>query len=56
MKPTQPLPEKNFTADLQIFDRLPAATKEIEVLKDRAEKATGPERVALDKTFPDKLP
>ena len=56
MKPTQPLPEQNFTADLQTFDRLPAATKEIAILKDRAEKATGPERVALDEALPDKLP
>ena len=56
MKPTQPLPEKNFTADQQVFDRLPAATREIAILKDRAEKATGPERVALDKTFPATLP
>ena len=56
MKPTHPSPKKNFTADLQVFDRQPAATKEIAILKDRAEKATGPERVALDEPFPAHLP
>lgn len=56
MKPTQPSPEKNFTADQQVFDRLPAAIREMAIRKDRAEKATGPERVALDTTFPATLP
>jgi hypothetical protein len=49
---TKPLPrgtDKNFSKDLVTFEQLPAKTKELELLKDRAEKAAGPEHAALHK-------
>lgn len=50
MKPEPPA-EKNPGEDLKAFDRLPKAAKEMAVLKDDAEKATGPESAALHRTI-----
>ena len=47
MQPSSSEPEKDLSRDLKKFDRLPAKTKELVVLKDDAEKATGPEGVAV---------
>lgn len=40
--------------DLQKFEQLPAKTKELSLLKDQAEKATGPENAALHRKIRDK--
>lgn len=47
MKPVPPKTEGDFSKDLKTFEQLPAQTKELVVLKDQAEKATGRESVAL---------
>ena len=49
MKPEPKKTEKDFGKDLKTFERLPAKTKELELLKDQAEKTTGQESVTLDK-------
>ena len=54
MKPAAPAAEKDFGQDLKIFEQLPAKVRELQLLKDQAEKATGPEGVALDKHIRDK--
>ena len=54
MNPEPPMPEKNFGQDLKTFEQLPAKTKELELLKDQAEKATGEESAALNKLIRDK--
>lgn len=54
MKPEPQKPEKDIGKDLKTFEQLPATTKESEILKDQAEKATGQEKVALHKTIRDK--
>lgn len=51
-----PEPPKDFSQDLKTFEQLPAKTKELALLKDRAEKATGQEGVALDQQIRDKSP
>ena len=48
MKPKPPEGEKDFSQDLKTFEQLPAKTKELVILKDQAEKATGPEGGALN--------
>ena len=40
--------------DAKTFDELPANTKELVVLKDDAEKATGKERAAVDQKIKEK--
>ncbi len=35
MKPTNQAPEKNFGKDMKMFERLPAKTKELVILKPR---------------------
>ena len=48
----QPNPQrigKDLGKDLTTFEKLPRRTKELELLKDRAEKAIGQENVALTK-------
>ena len=47
MKPKSSTVEKNLGKDLKTFEQLPAKTKELELLQDRAEKTSGPENVAL---------
>jgi hypothetical protein len=54
MKPEPQETEKDLGKDLKTFEQLPAKTKEVELLKDRAEKATGQESVALHKMIRDK--
>jgi hypothetical protein len=54
MKPEPPETEKDFGKALKRFEQLPAKTKELELLKDQAEKATGQESVALNKKIRDK--
>ena len=46
--------EKEFDRDMRAFERLPSATKELEVLRDQAEKSTGPENVTLTKIIRNK--
>ena len=46
--------ENNFGKDLKTFEQLPAKNKELELLKDQAEKEIGPESVVLNKTIRDK--
>ena len=54
MKPEPQETEKDFGKDQKTFEQLPAKTKELELLKDQAEKATGPESVALNTAIRDK--
>jgi hypothetical protein len=54
MNPEPPPVEKDFTKDLKTFEQLPAKSKELELLKDQAEKATGRESVILNKMIRDK--
>jgi len=54
MHPEPPKAEKDLGEDLKIFEQLPAQNKEMELLKDRAEKATGEESVALIRQIQDK--
>ena len=49
-----PTVEKDFAKDLKAFEKLPVKMKELDVLKDAAEKKTGPERTVLDKEIRDK--
>ena len=49
MKPEPPETEKDLGKDLKTFEQLPAKTKELLLLKNQAEKATGQESVALNK-------
>jgi hypothetical protein len=54
MKPGPPKTAKNPGKDLQRFARLPAKTKELELIKDQAEKTTGQEGVKLDELIREK--
>ena len=54
MNPEPQKIEKDFAKDLKSFEQLPAKNKEMELLKDQAEKATGEESVALNKLIRDK--
>ncbi len=49
-----PKAEKDLVRDLKAFEQLPAKNRELELLKDQAEKTTGQESVALDKVIRDK--
>lgn len=40
--------------DLKKFEQLPAKTREMSLLKDQAEKSTGPENAALNRKIRDK--
>ena len=46
--PTTP-PAQGVARDMEAFGRLPARTRELELLRDASEKAIGPEGLALDK-------
>jgi hypothetical protein len=48
MKPQPQETEKKLSEDLKTFEKLPAKTKEMLLLGNRAEKASGKERAALD--------
>ena len=54
MKPEPPETQKDLGKDLKTFEQLPAKTKELLLLKDQAEKATGQESGALNKMIRDK--
>jgi len=54
MKPEPPATENDFGKDMKTFEQLPAKTKELELLKDQAEKSTGQESVDLHKIIRDK--
>lgn len=54
MNEKSPPKEKNFGKDLKAFEQLSAKTQELDLLKDRAEKATGPESVALNRLIVEK--
>lgn len=54
MNPKTPAGEKDFGRDMAAFEKLPAKTKELELLRDQAEKATGADNVALTKLIRDK--
>jgi len=43
MNPIRMNPEKNLEQDLKTFERVPAKTRELNVLMDQAEKTTGNE-------------
>ena len=49
-----PKAEKNLGKDMKAFEQLPAKNKELELLKDQAEKATGEENIALNRLIRDK--
>jgi hypothetical protein len=53
MKPEPQETQKDAGKDLETFSQLPAITKKLLMLKDRAENATGPEALALNKTIRD---
>jgi hypothetical protein len=54
MNPEPSPTEKDFSKDLKTFEQLPAKSKELELLKDQAEKATGKESIILNKMIRDK--
>ncbi len=54
MKPATPSSEKDFGKDMKTFEQLPTKTKELELLKDQAEKSTGQENLAINKKIRDK--
>lgn len=54
MKPKPPETEKDLGKDLKTFEKLSAKTRELELLKDQAEKATGQRSVALNEMIRDK--
>lgn len=45
---------KDFDKDQKMFEQLPSKTKELELLRDQAEKAIGQESVSLQKSIRDK--
>lgn len=49
MKPEPQEPEKNLSEDLRTFQELPAKTRELLLLGDKAEKATGKVRAEVDR-------
>ena len=54
MNPEPQATEKDFGRDLKTFEQLPAKTKELELLQNQAEKATGPESVILNQMIREK--
>ncbi len=54
MIPKIPATEKDFTRDLKTFEHLAPKVQEVELLKDQAEKTTGPEATALQQKIRDK--
>lgn len=54
MKPNPKDTEKNFTEDTKTFEELPVKTKELHVLTDQAEKATGQENADLHQEIREK--
>ena len=54
MKPRALQSEKEFGKDMKTFEQLPAKTKELIILQQQAEKATGPAAVVLNKVIREK--
>ena len=54
MKPRAPQSEKEFGKDMKTFEQLPAKTKELIILQQQAEKATGPAAIVLNKVIREK--
>ena len=54
MKPEPRETEKDPGKDLKTFEQLPAKTKELLLLNDQTEKATGEESVAINKVIREK--
>ncbi len=54
MKPRPPQPEKEFGKDMRTFEQIPATTKELLLLQQQAEKATGPAAITLNKVVREK--
>lgn len=48
MKPEPPETEKNLSADLKTFEKLPNRTRELLLLGDEVQKATGTARAEAD--------
>jgi hypothetical protein len=49
MKPEPQETAKNLSQDLETFEELPAGTRELHLLADEAEKATGKARADVDR-------
>jgi len=54
MNPEPAKTKESVDADIETHVRLPAKTKELLLLQDQAEKASGPDEVALNKKIADK--
>lgn len=54
MKPRALQSEKEFGKDMKTFEQLPVKTKELIILQQQAEKATGPAAVVLNKVIREK--
>lgn len=54
MNAEQPKTKESVAADVDTHARLPAKTKELLLLQDEAQKACGPEEVALNKKIAEK--
>ena len=54
MKSLPPKTEKDLGKDLMTHARVPAKTKELELLQHQVEKATGKEAIALNKIIAEK--
>jgi hypothetical protein len=50
-KAWRPAVEKDFGADLEVFEQQPEQTKELEKLADEAEKTTGPESAKVQQVI-----
>jgi hypothetical protein len=54
MRLRPPQPEKEFGKDMKRFGQISAQTRELLILQQQAEKATGPTAIALDKAAREK--
>jgi hypothetical protein len=54
MSAEQAKTKESVAADVDTHERLPAKTKELLILQDEAQKASGPDEVALNKKIADK--
>ncbi len=54
VKPPPESSGKDSGAARKVFEQLPAKTKELELMRDEAEKTTGPQAAALHKAIREK--
>lgn len=54
MNPEQERSSESVSSDVDAHEQLPAKTKELLLLQDEAQKASGPKEVALNKKIADK--